>query len=96
MPPIALTTPQQTTVLNVGVAGIEILPGPNDAAPATWRVLYGPSDANGNVQGAPGSLQVAVLQPADVVVFFTTPGSVRLRAQAALQNNLANLAGPST
>lgn len=96
--PITLATPQATTISNYAIVHVGIDPAPSDATPATWRIVYGPSDVSGNLlPGSAFGLSTAVLNPADVVLFFTTPGTVRVRAQAALQNNLgAALAGAST
>jgi hypothetical protein len=97
-PPISLTTPlAQSPIQNVAIVSLVVTCGAGDGATVA-RITYGPSDANGNLlPGAnPSQLITVTLAPADELVFVNTPGSFRVRAQAALQSNEAALAGTST
>jgi hypothetical protein len=83
---IALTQPQTTQVSSLLVVSIDIRFGADDSFTLP-TLSYVPCDVNGNPIPGQGVTLVR-LQAADVLAFFTTPGSLRVRAQAALQSNL--------
>ena len=87
--PIALQTPQATTVSYMMVRALRVTIPPA-LAPAVAQITYQPCDANENPTGDP--VEVA-LAPSDVVAFFSAPGGFRKAMMAALQSNQPTLAG---
>jgi hypothetical protein len=87
---VVLANPIVTTVTDVAVTFVHFALGPTDAQ-TVGTLGYAPSDASGNLlpQATPTAGQVVViLAAADVAAFNANPGSVRMKAEAALQSNL--------
>jgi hypothetical protein len=83
---IALSQPQITQVTNLLVVSIDIRFGADDSGTLP-TLTYIACDANGTpLQGATPML--IRLTAADVLAFFQGTGSLRQRAQLALQSNL--------
>ena len=95
MPPIALSTPQVTTVTNLAVTSLTMIFGATDQQTVV-QLTYAPCDANGNVVPGIGQSTRVTLSAADEQAFLQTAGSVRVKAEAALQSNLAAASGTAT
>ena len=92
--PIELNTPMTSTTDYITVTNISIVFGSNGDSDCV-TLTYAPADAQGNVTSRTLSKSVGLTDD-DLTVFFSTVGSLRIRAQAALQSNQAALAGTST
>jgi hypothetical protein len=92
---IALAQPQTTQIASLLVVSIDIRFGVDDTFTLP-TLSYVACDAQGNPVPGQGVTLVRLGAP-DVLAFFTTPGSLRVRAQAALQSNLGQTgAGTAT
>src|SRR5579863_9365872 len=86
---VNLATPQTFTAPSITPRSFTCELPPNDLAPAQCFIAYEFTDSTGaaipNTRGG----QAGPLTANDYNAFLTTAGNIRLRATAALQNNLA-------
>lgn len=92
--PIALGPPSNAVVNYVTIAKADVV-FVNDATQLVVTVTWAPSDAFGNV--VPGNAFQVLLTPLDLNVLAQTPGIIRVKFLAALQNDTSPmLAGTIT